>query len=97
MLAVGQLINVLTGSVSFVLMMTENYRSMFVTALWTVVVNLLLSFILIPDLGAMGAALAAAGSLVIASVLRVFFVWRSMGIVALPIPERFISSRSECD
>jgi O-antigen/teichoic acid export membrane protein len=96
-LAVGQLINVISGSVSFVLMMTENYRSMFVTALWTVIVNLLISFVLIPDLGAMGAALATAGSLLVASALRVLFVWRSMGIVALPIPKRFISSRAERD
>lgn len=92
-LAIGQILNILTGSVGFVLMMTENLRSMLVTALVSVAANILLSLFLVPGLGALGAALAASGSLAVASVLRVLFVWRDLGVVALPVPSNLIPSR----
>jgi len=92
-LAVGQILNVLTGSVGFVLMMTENLRSMFITALTSVVANVVLSLMLVPSYGALGAAFATAGSLAVASILRVLFVWRNLGVIALPIPTNLIPSR----
>lgn len=85
-LSVGQTINVLTGSVGLVLIMTNKFRSIFLTAMWTLIATVLLSLALIPTYGAAGAAWAVAGSLTVASVLRVVFAWRDLGILALPVP-----------
>ncbi|MBT8098494.1 MAG: polysaccharide biosynthesis C-terminal domain-containing protein, partial [Gammaproteobacteria bacterium] len=85
-LAFGQMFNVITGSVGFMLMMTDNSRSLLIVTLSMVVVNVVLSFSLIPSYGAMGAAIAATASLLTASVMRVLYVWRTLGFLALPIP-----------
>ncbi len=87
-LAFGQLVNVMTGSLGFLLIMTDNARSMFRTTMWMLVANVTLSVSLIPPYGAVGAALAIAGSLGVAGVLRAFFVWRELGLLALPIIRR---------
>ncbi len=87
-LAIGQLVNVMTGSLGFLLIMTDNTRSMFRTTAWMLVANVTLSVSLIPPYGAVGAALAIAGSLGVAGVLRTFFVWRELGLLALPIVRR---------
>lgn len=84
-LACGQLINIMTGSLGFLLIMTDNARAMFVTTSGMLIANVVMSYYLIPIHGSVGAAVATAGSLAIAGVLRFVFVWRDLGILALPI------------
>jgi len=92
-LAVGQLVNIVTGSVGFVLLMTENLRSILITSILMLITVAGLSFLLVPQFGAMGAALATTGSLLVASIIRVTLAWRDLRIVALPIPGRLIPDR----
>jgi O-antigen/teichoic acid export membrane protein len=83
-MAVGQLINVATGTLGFVLMMTDKARIMVLTTISMVVTNAALCMALIPSHGAYGAAVASAGSLLVAGVARVVSIWRELGILALP-------------
>ena len=90
-MAVGQLINVATGTLGYVLMMTNRGKAMFVTTLWMAVANAVLCLAFIPAFGAYGAAVALAGSLLVAGIARVVLIWRELGILALPIPIGFMS------
>jgi O-antigen/teichoic acid export membrane protein len=85
-MAVGQVINVTTGTLGFVLMMTDKARIMLVTTFWMASSNAVLCVLLIPTYGAYGAAIASAGSLLVAGVTRIVFIWRELGILALPLP-----------
>ena len=84
-MAGGQLVNVLTGSVGFLLIMTGNGRSILRATLVMILVNVFLCALLIPDFGATGAALAAAISLVTANLLKVYYVRQKLGFFALPL------------
>jgi len=89
-LSVGQLINVVTGSVGFLLMMC-GYESLMrniiaICAVISVITNLLL----IPTLGVVGAALATATTLSLQNILSAIFVWRRLGICTIPLFGRWI-------
>ena len=73
-LAVGQMINLTTGSVGTLLVMTGRTGFTFFNSLVVFIVNLVLNFILIPKYGMEGAAFATATSLVILNALRLFEV-----------------------
>lgn len=85
-MAIGQLINVSTGTLGLVLMMTNRPKTMFMTTVWLAITNSVLCVVFIPQFGAYGAAVASAGSLLVAGVIRVVYIWRELGILALPIP-----------
>lgn len=85
-MALGQLVNVMTGSVGFLLMMTGREKSYLSANIISLAICAMLSVVLIPWIGGLGAAAAAAVSLGIVNLLRVRFVWREMGIMALPLP-----------
>lgn len=85
-LAVAQLVNVATGSVGFLLNMTGNEKLMRNIALSSSAVGVAMFFILIPLLGALGAAIALAMVLVMQNLVALVFVWRKLGIWILPIP-----------
>jgi len=78
------LINVMTGSVGFLLMMTGNERSYLSANIIAALLCVSLAYALIPPYGGLGAAVAAAVPLAIVNLLRVRYVWRSMGIMTLP-------------
>jgi O-antigen/teichoic acid export membrane protein len=83
-MALGQLINVMTGSVGFLLMMTGNERSYLSANMIAALLCVILACALIPLYGGLGAAVAAAVPLAIVNLIRVRYVWRSMGIMTLP-------------
>ncbi|UYG06067.1 lipopolysaccharide biosynthesis protein [Halomonas sp. M4R1S46] len=85
-IAVAQLVNVATGSVGFLLNMTGHEKLMRNIALSCNALGLALFFILIPLLGALGAALALAMVLVLQNLTALVFVWRKLGIWMLPVP-----------
>ncbi len=83
-IAVAQLVNVACGSVGFVLNMTGHEVLMRNISLICALLSLSLFLILIPWLGALGAALALAAALVAQNLAAVYFVWRRLGIWTLP-------------
>lgn len=84
-MALGQSVNVMTGSVGFLLAMTGQEKSMFFGTLWAAALNVILCLTLIPLYDATGAAIASAVSLAAMNLLMVWVVWKSMGIMTLPM------------
>lgn len=85
-MALGQTLNVMTGSVGVLLMMTGHERSELWANVFALVVCATLCGILIPLIGAMGAAIANAVSIASVNLLRVRYVYRLMGIITIPAP-----------
>lgn len=89
-LAAGQYVNVVTGSVGFLLMMCgyeAAYRNNFVLC---TLVSLLLNGLLVPRLGVLGAAIATAVTLATQNVIAAILVWRKLGVMTIP----FVTVRS---
>jgi O-antigen/teichoic acid export membrane protein len=83
-LASGQFVNVVTGSVGFVLIMCgyeRIYRNAFVACAF---VSIALNGLLIPRYGIVGAAWATAGTLALQNLVAAAMVWRKLGVVTIP-------------
>ncbi|MBK5270180.1 MAG: polysaccharide biosynthesis C-terminal domain-containing protein, partial [Bacteroidia bacterium] len=76
----GQLINILSGSVGLLLMMTGNQRFSIYSLAISTIFNIIFNIILVPPYGIVGASIASAGSLVIWNFLMYFFVRRKINI-----------------
>ena len=85
-IALAQLVNVVTGSVGFLLNMTCHERLMRNIALLSNGLGLLGFWVLISLYGPLGAAFALAFVLVCQNVVALVFVWRKLGIWMLPCP-----------
>jgi O-antigen/teichoic acid export membrane protein len=84
-LAAGQFVNVVTGSVGFLLVMCGYevlYRNNF---LLCALVSIGLNLMLIPRLGIIGAAIATASTLALQNLIAAFMVWRKLGIMTIPL------------
>ena len=86
LIALAQLVNVLCGSVGFVLNMSGHEKLMRNISLICATLSLTLFLVLIPGFGAFGAALALAITLVAQNLLAVWYVWRRLGVWTLPLP-----------
>ncbi|MES1216010.1 MAG: flippase [Bacteroidota bacterium] len=73
-LCLGQLINIFSGSVGMLLMMSGNQRFSIYSLVASTVLNISLNIILIPRYGILGAAIANAASMVVWNFLMYFFV-----------------------
>jgi len=78
-LAVGQLVNVATGPVGAILLMTGNERTMRRHMIVTVLVNVALALTLIPPFGIVGAACSAATGMVVLNLLSLHTVYKVFG------------------
>lgn len=87
-LAVGQFVNVATGSVGYLLMMSGNERLMRNNVAFIAVMGILLNVILVPPLGALGAAIATAVCLATMNLISVFLVWSRLDVWTLPFAWR---------
>jgi len=85
-LASGQFINVITGPVGFLLIMSGNERLYRSTHVAAAAVNIALNIALIPGMGMTGAAIATSASIVLQNLLASYFVYGSMNIKVLPWP-----------
>ncbi len=74
-MAVGQLVNVTTGSVGPLLVMTGNERRMRDSVIVAATVNVGLNLVLVPSLGMMGAAIATAAGLIAFNLTATYFIW----------------------
>lgn len=84
-LALGQLVNVTTGSVGFLLSMTGHERELLKSTVIAAVLMLVLCAWLIPAYGMMGAAVAQAVSLSFQMFISSWFVKRALGFMPMNI------------
>lgn len=85
-LAVGQFVNVATGSVGALLVMSGHERQMRNVMAVTAILCVSLNAALIPGFGAMGAALATAICLAFQNLMASFYVFKYIKIVVIPVP-----------
>lgn len=89
LLAAGQLVNVATGSVGYLLTMTGHEKLMRNNILFCAALNVSLNALLIPRYGILGAAAASAISLASMNIISSVLVYRRLAILALPVPRRW--------
>lgn len=80
LLALSQFVLAVLSSAGFMLSMTGRHMLEFYTMLIALVCNVILNFLLIPDYGITGAALATLISVVLANILRSLQVYRIHGV-----------------
>ena len=91
-LAVGQSVNVATGSVGYLLMMSGNERLMRNIVASIAVMSILLNIALVPLAGALGAAIATAVCLSFMNLIAAFLVWSRLGIWTIPFVWRSVNT-----
>jgi O-antigen/teichoic acid export membrane protein len=79
-LAIGDVVNVLTGYGGLVLVMSGRESDLARSIALGAVLNLGLAAALIPPLGVSGAGIAAAASLAVSNVVMTWYAWRKLGI-----------------
>jgi len=84
-LAIGQFVNVATGSVGYLLMMTGYEKLMRNVIIVSAALNILLNALLIPKYGISGAAIATAISLAMMNLISARLVYWKLSISTLPI------------
>lgn len=80
LLCAGQLVNVFFGSVGLVLLMSGNQKYALISLTAGTLLNLVLSFVLVPRYGINGAAIASASGLILWNCLMYIFVRRQTGL-----------------
>lgn len=83
-LTIGQVVNVLTGTVGTVLAMTGHERLLQYNLWGSTTLNLVLNLLLVPAYGAMGAAVATAGTMIVRNIVSAALVHRHLSVVPLP-------------
>ncbi|MEZ6045087.1 MAG: polysaccharide biosynthesis C-terminal domain-containing protein [Planctomycetaceae bacterium] len=83
-IAVGQLINALTGPVGLLLSLCGHQRASQRVYGWTTLLYLVLNLLWIPGWGMMGAAAANGLTLILTNLWLAILVYREMKIVPLP-------------
>lgn len=83
-LALAQLVNVLTGSVTYLLMMSGHEQAVFRCVLVASAIVVVLTVLLVPVAGARGAAIAALVSMSVQNALAVYFAWTRLRIWSMP-------------
>ncbi len=83
-LSIGQFVNVLMGSVGYLLMMTGHERIMRNILIVMGVLSLSLNFLLIPSFGIFGAAIGNAIVMTLQNILMMGYVKKKLGISTIP-------------
>lgn len=84
-LAIGQFINVATGSVGYLLMMSGHETLMRNAITASALLNVFLNLIMIKSGGVVGAAIATSISLAIMNIVLTYLVWSRLKILTIPI------------
>jgi O-antigen/teichoic acid export membrane protein len=92
-LSLGQFVNAATGPVGYLLNMSGYHRIEGRIAVVGAVLTVALCFALIPLWGILGAAAANAIATASCNLLRVYYAHTCLGILMLPIPQRFRTRR----
>jgi O-antigen/teichoic acid export membrane protein len=83
-LAVGQFVNVVTGSVGYLLSMCGYERLQRNNIASCAALCVVLNVLLVPPLGAVGAAVASAVTLIVQMLTAAAIVWRKLGVITIP-------------
>lgn len=83
-LLLGQLVNVVTGSVGFMLMMSGNESAIRTIVVASTAVLLILMLLLTPEMGGVGAAVSVSIALAGQNLLSVIVVYKKFGVVTIP-------------
>lgn len=83
-MALGQMVNVTTGSVGFMLIMTGNELQFLSANLLALLIGIVTAGVLIPAYGGLGAAISVAMTLAVVNLLRVRYVRQKLGIALFP-------------
>jgi O-antigen/teichoic acid export membrane protein len=84
-LAVGQFVNVVTGSVGWILIMCGYERLMRNNIAICAGLSVALNLLLVPPLGAIGAAIATAATLSLQMLIAAVMVWQKLGVLTVPL------------
>lgn len=85
-LSIAQLVNLMSGSVVYLLMMTGRQKSVSRAMTVAAIGNVALNAMLIPAYGLLGACIATAISMSVINIALVWVVWRQLGIVSAIFP-----------
>ena len=85
-LSIGQFINVATGSVGYILMMTANEKLFRNCQILIAFLCITLCIILIPKYGATGAAISTAITIASSNILISFYVFKKLKITIIQLP-----------
>lgn len=83
-IAVGQFVNVATGSVASLLVMSGNERLLRNDLIVSAILNLLLGMILIPKFGSLGAAIGLALTIAFQNLYATYLVYQRLGFWTIP-------------
>lgn len=86
-LAAGQFVNVSTGSVGYLLMMSGNERILRNNVAFAAAVNVALNALLVPRYGILGAAVATALSVSLLNITASYLVYKKINIKTIPWPD----------
>lgn len=89
-LSMGQFINVATGPVGYLLIMSGYEKLMRNINIIFAIINIILSILLIPRFGILGAALATALTIASMNITLAVEIHRKLSINILPIPNRWL-------
>lgn len=81
-----QFLFAISGFVELLLNMTGHHNEFGKVTFFTAILNIGLNFILIPNFGILGAALATGTSIVLTNFLALLIVYRKLGIISIYIP-----------
>lgn len=92
-LSIAQFVNLMSGPVVFLLMMTGRQKAVSFAMTIAAAGNVTLNYFMIPEYGYLGACIATAISMSIINLVLVWVVWRELGIVSAVFPTHRIASK----
>lgn len=92
-LAVGQYINLITGSVGYLLVMSGHEKLMRNNLIVNALFCLALNVVLIPKYGALGAAIATAATVSMQNIIALILVKRKLGFFVFPLRLSFSKAK----
>jgi O-antigen/teichoic acid export membrane protein len=85
-LALGQLVSSLSGSVGNILKMTDHHKLFQFIMIGALLLNICLNVVLIPIYGIVGAAIATSSSIAFYNLMGVFFVYKKLNLISFYFP-----------
>jgi len=84
-LLLGQLVNIICGSVGYILMMTNKQNLLRNIIFLAALVNIILNILLIPSYGILGAALSTTISMILWNITSLIYVYKEYGFITTNI------------
>jgi len=85
-LTVGQFVNAISGSVGYIMQMTDNQKVYQHIIIVAAIFNIILNYFFIPLYGIEGAAVASSISIILWNLLLVYYIYKKLGFLTLYIP-----------